>query len=259
MFFVLQTMPRFLLSALLILLYSTAVCAQDEKLHVLIDDGEVEHRIGEVDRDITSSNYSVISSDRLRESFVSLPEVLEQEVGVQIRSTGGVGSLSTINLRGSSNEQVIIYLDGVALNDASGGPVDLSMIPVDSIERIEIYRGSTPLALGSPSIGGAVNIISRRAKKQADGSGQQQVSATMGSFNTYQVSGSSSSFYEKDDILLNASYLKSKNDFRFKNKNGTEFNKADDNKEKRNNDGVKHLTLLSSWKHRISKRFDTAW
>ena len=255
MFSTMQTTAGFLLFALMV--QSAAVFAQDEKLHVLIDDGEVEQKIGEVDRENTSSAYSVIDAERLRNSFISLPEVLEQEVGVQMRSTGGEGSLSTITMRGSSNEQVIIYLDGVALNDASGGPVDLSLIPLNSVERIEVYRGSTPLALGSPSIGGAVNIITRRVEADGDGSGKHQISITAGSFHTYKLSGSSSLLSEKDDVLLNASYLQSKNDFKFKNDNGTQFNPTDDRKEKRNNDGVKHLTLLTSWKHRISEKVDT--
>ena len=225
----------------------------DEKLRVLIDEGEIDRHIGEVNRQVTSSAYTVIEGERLRNSFISLPKVLEQEVGVQIRSTGGEGSLSTVTLRGASNEQVIIYLDGVALNDASGGPVDLSLVPVNSIERIEIYRGSTPLELGTPSIGGAVNIVTR----QPDKINNSQISASIGSFHTYKLSGTSALSFEKDDVLLSASYLQSKNDFSFVNDNGTQFNPADDRTEKRNNDGVKHLSMLTNWKHKISARYDT--
>lgn len=224
----------------------------DNKLRVLIDEGQIDRRIGDVDMQVTSSVHSVIEAERLRNGFTSLPEVLEQEVGVQMRSTGGVGSLSTVVLRGASNEQVIIYLDGVPLNDASGGPVDLSSISVDSIERIEIYRGSTPMVLGNPSIGGAVNIITRRSDGNAN-----RLSATAASFHTYKLSGSSSLSYEKDEVLLSASYLQSENDFSFVNDNGTQFNPADDRTEKRNNDGVKHLTILSNWKHKISSKYDT--
>jgi iron complex outermembrane receptor protein len=247
----------FVLSALLLLSHSMLVRAQDnqadEKLRVLIDEGKTIDAIGEVSLATTSSAYSVVEPDRLRNGFSSLPEVLEQEVGVQIRPTGGEGSLSTIVLRGASNEQVIIYLDGLPLNDASGGPVDLSFIPVNSIERIEIYRGSTPLELGAPSIGGAVNIITR---KQA-GAKKNQLSTGVGSFETYKFSGTSSLSFEKDDILLNASYLQSENNFSFINDNGTQFNSLDDRIEDRNNDAVKHLSILGSWKHQFDKDYDT--
>ncbi len=236
----------------------------ESKLHVLIDEGRIDNSIGEVDRSVTSSSYSVIEADRFRNSFVNLPEILEQEVGVQTRASGGEGSLTTVVLRGASNEQVIIYLDGVPLNDASGGPVDLSFIPLNSIERIEIYRGSTPLELGSPSIGGAVNIITRKVSARSavqPGSDQldtnTQLSASAASFQTYKLSATSALSYKKDDVLFNASYLQSKNDFSFVNDNGTQLNPADDRVEKRNNDGVKQLSLLANWKHRISTEYDT--
>ena len=264
LFYKLNRPSFFVLSVFILLMQNTLAHAQDEnevfdpvqgsdnKLRVLIDEGKVDRRIGDVDMQVTSSVHSVIEAERLRNGFTSLPKVLEQEVGVQMRSTGGVGSLSTVVLRGASNEQVIIYLDGVPLNDASGGPVDLSSIAVDSIERIEIYRGSTPLVLGNPSIGGAVNIITR----QSEGN-NNQLSATVASFHTYKLSGSSSLSYERDDVLLSASYLQSENDFSYVNDNGTQFNPADDRTETRNNDGVKHLTILGNWKHRISSKYDT--
>jgi len=233
------------------------VCAQEEELHVLIDDGQINSRIGEVDSSTTSSANSVIEADRLRNNFVSLPDVLEQEVGVQMRSSGGEGSLSTAVLRGASSEQVIIYLDGVPLNNASGGPVDLSLIPVNVIERIEIYRGSTPLALGSPSIGGAVNIITRQSAKLSSEENTGQISASVASFHTYKLSGSSSVSYGNDDVLLSVSYLNSKNDFSFVNDNGTQYNPADDRVENRNNDGVEHVSMLANWKHQISEQYDT--
>jgi len=252
-----------MVSVLLILLHSTLARAQDEKLHVLIDEGKVGREIGGVDRGVTSSTYSVIDVERLRNSSVSLSEVLEQEVGVQTRATGGEGSLTTVVLRGASNEQVVIYLDGVPLNDASGGPVDLSFIPVSSIERIEIYRGSTPLELGSPSIGGAVNIITRKLSGRSSAASSEQaesktqLSASVASFNTYKLSATSSLSYKKNAVLLNASYLQSENNFSFVNDNGTQFNPSDDRVEKRNNDGIKRLVILSNWKHRISKKYDT--
>ena len=246
-----------MISLILVSLQVPLAHAQDEELRVLIDDGKINTRVGEVDRDITSSAHSVIEADRLQNSMVTLPDILEQEVGVQMRSSGGEGSLSTAILRGSSNEQVVIYLDGVPLNSASGSAVDLSLIPVATIERIEIYRGSTPLVLGDPSIGGAINIVTRQSAGSSADENSGQISASAGSFHTYKLSGSSSLSYDKDNLLLSASYLKSKNDFSFVNDNGTRSNLADDTVEKRNNDGVKQLSFLANWKRKISSKYDT--
>ncbi|HHO58961.1 MAG TPA: hypothetical protein ENJ64_01870, partial [Thiotrichales bacterium] len=254
-----------LFSACLLLLPVALVRAQQDgradvvqphetKLRVLIDDGRIEQRIGEVDKKRTSTAYSSIDAERFRHSLVELPEVLEQEVGVQVRSTGGAGSLSTVVLRGASAEQVIVYLDGVPLNDASGSPMDLSLIPLSTVERIDVYRGSTPLELGNPSIGGAINIITRQA---GETSSQTTASLSAGSFQTYRFSGSASVSKAADDFLFSGSYLQSDNDFSFVNDNGTPANPADDRREKRNNDGVKHFALLGNWKHTISQRYDT--
>ena len=235
---------------------SVSVHAEKDKLHVLIDDGRLAANVGTVDKVTTSSAYSVIEAERFRNSFTSLPEVLEQEVGVQIRATGGAGSVSTIVLRGASSEQVIIYIDGVAINSASGGLIDLSFVDIDSIERIEVYRGSTPLALGSPSIGGAVNIITRRSTSE-DSESSGKISASVASFQTYKLNGSASVSHNQEDLLFSASYLQSENDFSYLNDNGTQFNSADDRVEKRNNDGVEQLSLLANWKHEISAQYDT--
>ncbi len=231
----------------------------DDKLRVLIDEGRIERSIGEVDSDATSSSYSIIEAERFRNSFVSLVDVIEQEVGVQVRSSGGAGSFSTVLLRGANSEQVIVYLDGVPLNGASGGPVDLSLISLDNVERIEVYRGSTPLELGSPSIGGAVNIITRQSDEvvQGKGSSRSSLSATAASFHTYKLSGSSSFVEDKNRFYVGASYLQSENDFSYTNDNGTPDNPDDDRDEKRQNDSVEHLTVLLNWKYEINKNIDS--
>lgn len=213
----------FLLCFLLLQMQAAIVRAQEVsgsdtekpgRLHVLIDEGEIAERAGEVDKSVTSSVHTVIEAGRFRNTFVSLDEVLEQEVGVQTRVTGGEGSLSTVILRGAASEQVMIYLDGVPLNDAAGGAVDLSLVPLDNIERIDVYRGSTPLELGKASIGGAVNIITRRtAAGRAIKGVNHKFSATLASFQTYRLNASSKLRSDSDDLLLTGSYLQSKNNF----------------------------------------------
>ena len=64
----------------------------------------------------------------------------------------------TITLRGANPDQVRIYVDGVPVNIAAGGGVDISTLPIGDVERVEIYRGSAPLEFGESALGGSISI-----------------------------------------------------------------------------------------------------
>jgi iron complex outermembrane receptor protein len=81
--------------------------------------------------------------------------------GANITRTGGVGSFSAISLRGANPDEVRVYIDGVPINQAVGGAVDLSTLPLGDVERVEVYRGSTPMAFGQSALGGVVSISTR--------------------------------------------------------------------------------------------------
>lgn len=94
----------------------------------------------------------------------SLAQVLVGQPGVQLRSAGGLGQWSGAILRGADASQVAILLDGVPLQRGGQSAVDLSQLPVDGIERVEIYRSLPPIEVGLDAIGGAINLISRRGR-----------------------------------------------------------------------------------------------
>ncbi len=255
-------------SAAMLMLALVVLCAQagdmpgaaaskpEGKLHVLIERGRVEAAPGEVDRETTSSAHSVIEAERFRDRYTRLADVLEQEVGLQTRSSGGAGGYATMTLRGSGGDQVRVYLDGVELSDATGSPVDLSLIALDTIERIEVYRGSTPLELGQASIGGAINLITRRHAGTVPGvAGQRRFSASIASFHTVKLDLAADWASARDALLVSGGYLQSRNDFTFVNDNGTRFNAADDRVERRHNDAIEQLALLGNWQHRFDDHY----
>jgi len=211
-----------------------------------------KHKTGEVDLDKTSASYSVIAAEKIQGRYADLSSVIENEVGVQVRSFGGFGSFSTAVLRGASSEQVIVYLDGVALNDASSGAFDLSSIPIDNIERIEVYRGVTPIELGSASIGGAINIITKKATDRRF----SNLKMTLGSLSTEKISASYNEAAEKNNILISGDYFQSDNDYEILFDNGTLFNTADDFIINVNNDQVKQSSILLKWNTLLNKETD---
>lgn len=207
-----------------------------------------QESVGRVDLDSVTSCYSVISSDNFENRHTELSKIIEHETGVQVRSSGGVGGFSSASIRGASSEQVSVYVDGVPLNQASGGAVDLSLISLDNVESVELYRGSVPMELGNASLGGAINIITKQSSDSFNG----KIKATYGSFNTQQYNIFTSGGVDKNSFIFSADLLKSDNDFEFVNNNGTEFNPDDDRTEKRNNNALKKESALAKWKYRIS-------
>jgi len=216
---------------------SGAFAASDKKavtLDTVVVTGEQEEesfQTGDVDLEDSTGFVSVIHREAFEGKMEDLADVLQNEAAVQVRQSGGLGSFSTVSIRGSSSDQVMIFMDGVLLNDASGGSVDLSTISLSDVEAIEIYRGVTPINFGKASIGGVINIRTLRAKEGLHAS----ATAGYGSFNTRKFGGFVNHKPGKWDYLISGGYLGSDNDFKFLNDKGTEWNPADDTWEKRHN------------------------
>ncbi len=120
---------------------------------------------------------SVISMSQLQGTVSDVQEILAKTVGVAIRSSGGVGSTSRLSVRGLEGKRIGFFIDETPLNDQSDF-IDLNDIPIDLIDRIEIYKGVVPAKFGGSSMGGAVNLVIREyPDRYAD------VSYTLESFN----------------------------------------------------------------------------
>ena len=94
-------------------------------------------------------------------AFDDLGDLLVEVPGVIVTRSGGVGDFATVSLRGSNPDEVRFYVDGVPLAVASGGSIDLSTLPLGDVERIEIYRGTTPIGFAESALGGIVSITTR--------------------------------------------------------------------------------------------------
>ena len=110
----------------------------------------------------TLGDNSVIT----RETLDTLPngtlsEALIREHSIEGVNLGGPQTVSTINIRGTNSNQSLILIDGVRVNNATNGLPPLNAIPLNSIERIEIVRGTSSSLYGADAIGGVVNIITR--------------------------------------------------------------------------------------------------
>jgi outer membrane receptor protein involved in Fe transport len=91
-----------------------------------------------------------------------LAAYLETVPGLHVNRRGGDGQYTTLTVRGSTSAQVNIYIDGVLQNLSGDAIVDLSLIPVKHVERIEVYRGYVPVRFSGAPIGGVVNIVTKK-------------------------------------------------------------------------------------------------
>ncbi|MDR1381791.1 MAG: TonB-dependent receptor plug domain-containing protein [Tannerella sp.] len=101
---------------------------------------------------------SVIDGKLLAGRGTSIAEVINHQTGVKVRRTGGAGSDTKINVRGLEGKRVQIYIDGHALNTPDGS-FSINDIPLQFIDRIEIYKGIVPPEFGGDGLGSAINVV----------------------------------------------------------------------------------------------------
>lgn len=111
----------------------------------------------------------------------NLADLLATVPGVQVRSSGGLGSYSEASLRGSSGRQVRILLDGLPLDTGGGDATSLSLISPFLLDRVDVYQGRVPVSLGS-GLAGTINLHTRRTL-----AAPVVYAATLGSFGQRQL------------------------------------------------------------------------
>ena len=110
---------------------------------------------------------TVISREDIeRSQATDLVTLLQREAGVQRTQNGGIGTTSSIFVRGAAALETLVLIDGIAQNkqDASGA-VSLEHIMLDSIERVEIVRGNVSAIYGSGAIGGVIQIFTKTGSR----------------------------------------------------------------------------------------------
>lgn len=196
----------------------------------------------------TSSNVTVIHVDEALSAQADVADVVDSATGTTVTRLGGLGAYSAVSIRGSTSQQVQVYLDGIPLNPDGAGSVNLGELPLSAFERVEIYRGNAPPRFGASPIGGVVNLVT------GDPSGAS-LRAGGGSFGTATVGGrGGGAVGERGDVLLLVDGFHTLGDFTYFSDNGTEFNLRDDSRPTRQNNQTTQLgahlrlrTELGAW------------
>jgi vitamin B12 transporter len=102
----------------------------------------------------------------------AVAELLAQTPGVSFTRNGGVGTTTSLRIRGAEGHHTVVLIDGVKLNDPAStqGGFNFGNLLVGDTARIEVLRGAQSTLWGSQAIGGVVNIVTAEPTKALQGS-----------------------------------------------------------------------------------------
>jgi len=151
-----------------LLVFAVRAAAQPDSIastHQLDATVVIAHRIP-LDLRASTAAVSVITrADLDRTQARTLPDALRFIPGLRFTSLDGGGSLPVASARGffggGENEYVLLLVDGIPVNTTRTTLVEWTSIPIATIERIEVFRGSGSVLYGDAAIGGVINVITR--------------------------------------------------------------------------------------------------
>lgn len=193
------------------------------------------------------TSVSVLLGDRIEQrGFLSLSELLRTQPSVAASNNGGAGKATSLRIRGEEGYRTMVLLDGIDIADTSSPQVGprLEQLLSAGIDRVEILRGPQGLSYGADA-GGIINI---RTANPEEGFGGR-VSAQGGRYGTQQTSGSLGGGWERGEVLLSATRLRTDG-----------FNSRQSDNITRDRDGYENRTLhaRAGWRPAENLRFEAA-
>ena len=190
-------------------------------------------------------SVNTITLDDIKGSHAEdVGDLLTRVNGIEVMDTGGTGSRKTISIRGSQSNQVLVLLNGVPLNDVRGGDVDLSLVPVNMIKEIKVYKGGQSPQFGSGAIGGVIDIITIK-----DVENEAQITSSYGSFKLFKLETFLSGRLDKLNYFVSYNQVQSDGDFNYS------YQTPDDriqNEKRKNSDHLSHnyyAKIDYKWEH----------
>ncbi len=136
-----------------------------------------------------SDNVEVLMRHQIEQSGArDLGDLLANISGVQIQR-GSSSAATRVKIRGSDPKQVLILLDGQKINNSSDGVADISFIPLDIVERLELFKGGASAEFGPDALGGVINIITRAPRLHENTKLNLSVSGGRWNSRKYQLLG----------------------------------------------------------------------
>lgn len=155
-------MKVFLLFMAIAILSPISVPAQDTTRTYRLNEVVVTATKSPVSLKDSPSPVDIIGPARLFDGGgSSVADALRSVAGVFVQEYGSTGAMKNLSVRGTSSQHVLVLLDGNRLNSFQNSLVDLSLLPLGNVERIEVVRGGSAALYGSDALGGVVNVITK--------------------------------------------------------------------------------------------------
>ena len=186
--------------------------------------------------DESLASVTVITKEQIEQQQANdIPELLNGIQGIDISNSGGLGKSTSIYMRGTNSNHVLILVDGIRINSATSGTTAIEHIPVAQIERIEVVRGPRASLYGADAISGVIQIFTKKST-----SNNVNASIGYGSQNTTKATIGFDTVSEKNNFSLNIGYIDTKGIDALKAKNPDE-------------DSFNNKSINANFKHQFSK------
>jgi len=205
---------------ILLLLTNFAFSQKQDSSVYSTDRIEVTSFYPEINSLTAPSHISILNKKSiLNRNSTNISDILKTVPGVYVKSYGNSSALQTISINGLGAEHTVILLNGSKLNSVQHGQTDLSLIPADDIQKIEVMNNGYSSMYGSDAMGGVVNIITDDV---SDKKLKLKLGGEAGSYNFRKYLFKISNNFKKFKYDFSIANEKSDNDYKFYYDDGIE-------------------------------------
>jgi len=178
--------------------FSRAEAPEMKMEEIVVSGSRVEEAVKNVPKAVVVIGEKEMAASSAR----NVGELLRESGWVDVSGYGYLGAAQSASIRGSSASQVLVMIDGRPINSITYGSADLSEIPLEQVERIEIVKGPGSHLYGANALGGVIHVITKRPSDKPS----FQAGLTYGSFNTFTARAEHGQTLDRFAYILNTAY-----------------------------------------------------
>ena len=127
----------------------------------------VENALGAQKSD---TNVVIIDEENMQKNEIKrLSEIAYSTPGLQISKGGGGRAEQTFYVRGFNARRVPVFIDGIPVYIPYDGYIDYGRFTTFDLSRIVISKGASSVLYGPNTMGGAINLVTKKPSKELEG------------------------------------------------------------------------------------------